>query len=162
MKHRWRTWIDGDALQRETLLRFSLCPADLSTLFPALFPLDRSLPLVLGILLLPRLGPGTHCSFPPCGRVFLERCSISRGCPFSVPSTGPRRATHRMALSEVPPPSRSPHPASHLYPSKLGVLNTGVLGVPVVAQWLTNPTRNHGVAGLVPGLAQWVKDLALL
>ena len=27
------------------------------------------------------------------------------------------------------------------------------LGVPVVAQWLTNPTRNHGVAGSVPGLA---------
>ena len=25
-----------------------------------------------------------------------------------------------------------------------------------------NPTRNHEVAGLTPGLAQWVKDLALL
>ena len=31
------------------------------------------------------------------------------------------------------------------------------IGVPIVAQWLVNPTRNHEVAGLVPGLAQWVK-----
>ena len=34
-------------------------------------------------------------------------------------------------------------------------------GVPVVVQQLMNPTRNHEVAGLVPGLAQWVEDLAL-
>ena len=34
-------------------------------------------------------------------------------------------------------------------------------GVAVVAQWLTNPTRNHEVAGAVPALAQWVNDLAL-
>jgi len=35
------------------------------------------------------------------------------------------------------------------------------IGVPVVAQWLTNPARNNEVAGSIPGLAQWVKDLVL-
>ena len=30
-----------------------------------------------------------------------------------------------------------------------------------MAQWLTNPTRNHKVAGSTPDLAQWVEDLAL-
>ena len=38
-------------------------------------------------------------------------------------------------------------------------LNISYCGVPVVAQWLTNPTRNNEVEGLIPGLAQWVKDL---
>ena len=37
-----------------------------------------------------------------------------------------------------------------------------LLGVPVVAQWLTNPYKNHEVVGSIPGLAPWVKDPALL
>ena len=41
------------------------------------------------------------------------------------------------------------------------VIKNNVEGVPVVVQWLTNPTRNHGVAGSVPALAQWVNDPAL-
>ena len=30
-----------------------------------------------------------------------------------------------------------------------------------MAQWFKDPTRSHEVACLIPGLAQWIKDLAL-
>ena len=35
------------------------------------------------------------------------------------------------------------------------------VGVPVVVQWLMNPTRNHEVVGSIPALAQWVQDPVL-
>ena len=38
------------------------------------------------------------------------------------------------------------------------ISDTGVL---VLAQWLTDLTMNHEVAGLIPVLSQWVKDLPL-
>ena len=41
-------------------------------------------------------------------------------------------------------------------------IKTPLGGVPVVVQWLTNPTGNHEVAGSIPGLAQWATDPAWL
>ena len=35
------------------------------------------------------------------------------------------------------------------------------LGVPIVVQWIKNPTSLGEDTGLIPGLAQWVKDLEL-
>ena len=42
------------------------------------------------------------------------------------------------------------------------VYKAATRGVPIVAQWLMNPTRNHEVTDSIPGLAQWFKDLTLL
>ena len=36
------------------------------------------------------------------------------------------------------------------------------MGVPIVAQSLTNPTKNDEVVGLISGLTPWIKDPALL
>ena len=41
-------------------------------------------------------------------------------------------------------------------------LNKSPRGVPIVAQWLTNPTSIYDDVGLIPGLDHGVKDPALL
>ena len=45
--------------------------------------------------------------------------------------------------------------------AKINNIEIKKTGVPVVAQWLTNLTRNQEIAGLIPALAQWVKDPTL-
>ena len=49
----------------------------------------------------------------------------------------------------------------HIFALDFSVIKNNDFGVPVLAQWLTNPTRNHEVEGSLPGLAQWVKDPTL-
>ena len=49
----------------------------------------------------------------------------------------------------------------HIMLSEINQTEKDKEGIPIVAQRLTNPTRNHEVAGSVPALAQWVKDPAL-
>ena len=59
--------------------------------------------------------------------------------------------------------SEFPHypPPDLVLPVLVLAFKYNILGVPVVVQWLTNPSRNHEVVDSIPGLAQWVKDPVL-
>ena len=50
---------------------------------------------------------------------------------------------------------------SSVFKNNLHSSRKAIKGVPVLAQWLANPTRNHKVVGSILGLTQWVRDPAL-
>ena len=53
------------------------------------------------------------------------------------------------------------HCATTRTPGKFFKRKRSDRGVPIVAQWLRNPIRNHEVAGSIAALAQWVDHPAL-
>ena len=55
-----------------------------------------------------------------------------------------------------------PNTPSDLLKTLVLLSQVRISGVPIMAQWLTNPTGNHEVVGSIPGLAQGVKDSALM
>ena len=50
------------------------------------------------------------------------------------------------------------HTLKHFPGKDSSIIKECLFGVPVVAQWLINPTNIHENASLIPGLAQQVKD----
>ena len=85
-------------------------------------------------LLIPEFSP---LSIQPHGKCYLREKEIGRHLP-----------SGQAELASL-----------KIYSTKQVYINGVKVRVPIMAQWLTNPTRNHEIAGSIP--AQWVKDPVL-
>ena len=136
----------------------------------------NNLPLLLTVQTVPcwprrpaEPGAGVQHPQPSHPRGILRCVSAASGCSSFTLLCPPARE------AEAPPPpctwitlDRGPWAAGWQgasCPLTLPLANVRLpkagAGVPVVAQWLTNPTKNHKITGSIPALAQWVDDLAL-
>ena len=89
------------------------------------------------------------CSVPAWTGIGAAPSGV-KGSRFRPPPTWPwRGAGHRAHAAS--PNSQFPvlHPRSN---KKFGGLKPESWGIPTVVQWLANPTRDHKVAGLIPGV----------